>query len=212
MSFDVFGLILQAGLIVKLVLLILFAFSLISWAIILSKWKELRGASEDSEAFLEIYHDRPFDAAYDAARELLRSPAAAVFVSSCGGAAALAAGLLPALSPGRRVAALALPRRERGQDRAHAHAVGARAHHARGLVDDAGLARVAASAVRDFAGMGWRDSARGSAEKATGAARALAVDVTAANSVLPPDLRLVPPGDDGWATVLAESTHNDDDC
>jgi len=82
-SFDVFGLILQAGLIVKLVLLILFAFSLISWAIILSKWKELRGASEDSEAFLEIYHDRPFDAAYDAARELLRSPAAAVFVAIC---------------------------------------------------------------------------------------------------------------------------------
>ncbi|MDP6979598.1 MAG: MotA/TolQ/ExbB proton channel family protein [Myxococcota bacterium] len=82
-SFDVFGLILQAGLIVKLVLLVLFAFSLISWAIILSKWKELRGASEDSEAFLEIYHDRPFDEAYDAARDLGRSPAAAVFVSIC---------------------------------------------------------------------------------------------------------------------------------
>lgn len=83
MSFDVFGLILQAGLIVKLVLLLLFAFSLISWAIILSKWKELRGASEDSEAFLEVYHDRPFDAAYDAARELGRSPAASVFVAIC---------------------------------------------------------------------------------------------------------------------------------
>ncbi len=83
MSFDVFGLILQAGLIVKLVLLVLFAFSLISWAIILSKWKELRGASEDSEAFLEVYHDRPFDAAYDAARDLSRSPAASVFIAIC---------------------------------------------------------------------------------------------------------------------------------
>ncbi len=60
-SFDAFGLILQAGLIVKLVLFILFAFSLISWAIILSKWRELRGASQDSGAFLEIYHEAPFD-------------------------------------------------------------------------------------------------------------------------------------------------------
>ncbi len=83
MSFDVFGLILQAGLIVKLVLFVLFAFSLVSWAIILSKWKELRGASEDSEAFLEVYHDRPFGEAYDAARDLSRSPAASVFVAIC---------------------------------------------------------------------------------------------------------------------------------
>jgi len=82
-GFDVFGLILQAGLIVKLVLFVLFAFSLISWAIILSKWKELRGASEDSEAFLEVYHDRPFDAVYDVAREFERSPVASVFVAIC---------------------------------------------------------------------------------------------------------------------------------
>lgn len=83
MSFDVFGLILQAGPIVKLVLFILFAFSLISWAIILSKWKEVRGATEDSEAFLEIYHERPFNEAYDAAKELDRSPVATVFVAIC---------------------------------------------------------------------------------------------------------------------------------
>jgi biopolymer transport protein TolQ len=82
-SFDVFGLILQAGPIVKLVLFILFAFSLISWAIILSKWKEVRGAAQDSEAFLEIYHDRPFNEAYDAAKELERSPVATIFVSIC---------------------------------------------------------------------------------------------------------------------------------
>ncbi len=83
MSFDVFGLILQAGPIVKLVLFILFAFSLISWAIILSKWKEVRGATQDSEAFLEIYHERPFNEAYDAAKELERSPVATVFISLC---------------------------------------------------------------------------------------------------------------------------------
>ncbi len=83
MSFDVFGLILQAGLIVKLVLFILFAFSLVSWAIILSKWKEVRGATEDSDAFLEIYHERPFEEAYDAAKELDRGPTATVFVAIC---------------------------------------------------------------------------------------------------------------------------------
>lgn len=83
MSFDVFGLILQAGPIVKLVLFVLFAFSLVSWAIILSKWKEVRGATQDSEAFLEIYHERPFNEAYDAAKELDRSPVATVFVSVC---------------------------------------------------------------------------------------------------------------------------------
>ncbi len=83
MSFDVFGLIFQAGPIVKLVLFILFAFSLVSWAIILSKWKEVRGATQDSEAFLEIYHERPFNEAYEAAKELDRSPVATVFVSVC---------------------------------------------------------------------------------------------------------------------------------
>jgi biopolymer transport protein TolQ len=82
-SFDVFGLILQAGLIVKLVLFILFAFSLVSWAIILSKWKEVRGATQDSEAFLEIYHDKPFNEAYDAAKQLERSPVATVFIGVC---------------------------------------------------------------------------------------------------------------------------------
>ena len=76
MSFDVFGLMLQASLIVKLVLLILFLFSLISWAIIVTKWRELRGASEDSEAFLEVYHEEPFNAAYDAAKDFDRSPLA----------------------------------------------------------------------------------------------------------------------------------------
>jgi len=82
-SFDVFGLVVQAGLIVKLVLFILFAFSLVSWAIILSKWKEVRGATEDSEAFLEVYHEQSFNQAYDAAQDLDRGPAATVFVAIC---------------------------------------------------------------------------------------------------------------------------------
>ena len=43
-----------------------------SWAIIIYKWWELAGASEDSEAFLEIYHEKPLEIAYDAARDLDR--------------------------------------------------------------------------------------------------------------------------------------------
>lgn len=74
---------LQASLIVKLVLLILFIFSLVSWAIIVTKWRELRGASEDSEAFLEVYHEEPFNSAYDAAKDLDRSPLALVFLATC---------------------------------------------------------------------------------------------------------------------------------
>ena len=58
MSFDLISLILQAGLIVKLVLLLLLAFSIASWAIIVTKWWELRAADQDSEAFLEVYRER----------------------------------------------------------------------------------------------------------------------------------------------------------
>jgi len=90
-SFDVLGLILQAGLIVKLVLLVLVMFSVISWAIIASKWWELRGVEQDSEAFLEIYHQEPFEEVYDAARDLGRSSIALVFLAACSEMARLAA-------------------------------------------------------------------------------------------------------------------------
>jgi len=58
-------------------------FSLVFWAIILSKWKEVRAATQDSEAFLEIYHEESFNDAYDAAKQLERSPAASIFVAIC---------------------------------------------------------------------------------------------------------------------------------
>ena len=54
MSFDLIDLIMQAGLIVKLVLLVLLVFSLSSLTIIVVKWWELRAADQDSEAFLEV--------------------------------------------------------------------------------------------------------------------------------------------------------------
>ena len=78
MSFDLISLILQAGLIVKLVLLLLLVFSLSSLTIIVVKWWELRTADQDSEAFLEVYQRESFGEAFDAARHLDRSPLAAV--------------------------------------------------------------------------------------------------------------------------------------
>ena len=80
---DVLGLIAQAGLIVKLVLFLLAAFSVFSWGIIASKWRELRAAVQDSEAFLEVYHTETFDAAFEAAGHLERGPLAVIFLSCC---------------------------------------------------------------------------------------------------------------------------------
>ena len=82
-SLDVLSLVLEAGLIVKLVLLLLVVFSIVSWAIIAYKWRELVRAMQDSEAFLEVYHEDTFGAAYEAARQLDRSPLAAVFLAGC---------------------------------------------------------------------------------------------------------------------------------
>lgn len=82
MSFDLIGLILQAGLIVKLVLLLLVGFSFTSWTIIVTKWWELRAADQDSEAFLEVYRREGFSDVYEAARHLDRSPMAVVFLAT----------------------------------------------------------------------------------------------------------------------------------
>ena len=81
-SFDLISLILQAGLIVKLVLLVLLGFSITSITIIVSKWTELRAADQDSEAFLEVYRREGFSQVYDAARHLDRSPLAIVFLTA----------------------------------------------------------------------------------------------------------------------------------
>jgi len=83
-SFDLISLILQAGLIVKLVLLVLLVFSLTSLTIIVVKWRELRAADQDSEAFLEVYRREGFSETFDAARHLDRSPLAVVFLTTGG--------------------------------------------------------------------------------------------------------------------------------
>jgi biopolymer transport protein TolQ len=82
-SYDILDLVLQAGPIVKLVIFILAAFSVISWGIIFSKWRELRSAAEDSEAFLEVYHRETFEAAFEAGRQLDKGPLAVIFLTCC---------------------------------------------------------------------------------------------------------------------------------
>jgi len=79
---DTLSLIWQANWLVQLVLLLLVLSSVLSWAIILVKWREVRRAEQDSEAFLEVYQGGSFDAAYQAARELDRSPLASIFLSA----------------------------------------------------------------------------------------------------------------------------------
>jgi len=80
---DVFNLILQASLVVQLVLLLLAVLSVVSWAIIAFKWRELRAADQDSEAFLEVYRAEGLASANEAASLLERSPLATLFVSGC---------------------------------------------------------------------------------------------------------------------------------
>jgi len=81
-AFDAMSLIWQASWIVQLVIFVLVVQSVISWTIIAFKWRELRRAEQDSEAFLEVYHDGSLDAAFEAARDLDRSPLSTIFLSA----------------------------------------------------------------------------------------------------------------------------------
>jgi biopolymer transport protein TolQ len=78
---DMIDLILQASWIAQLVLLLLALISIVSWAVIVFKWRELRRATQDSEAFLEVYHEGSLDRAYATARQLDGSPLAAIFLA-----------------------------------------------------------------------------------------------------------------------------------
>ena len=83
MELDIIGLILGASLLVKLVILMLGAMSIGSWAIIAHKYRELRRAEQDSGAFVEVYREESFAQTFEAARDLDRSPLAAVFLAGC---------------------------------------------------------------------------------------------------------------------------------
>jgi biopolymer transport protein TolQ len=83
-SLDALSLVFQASWIVQLVILVLVLQSVFSWAVILYKSRELKRAQQDSEAFLEVYHEGSMQDAYEAAKDLERSPLAAMFLSAYG--------------------------------------------------------------------------------------------------------------------------------
>jgi biopolymer transport protein TolQ len=81
-SLDPFTLIWQASWIVQLVLILLAGFSIVSWAVIVFKWRELRAAQDDDDAFLEVYHEGSAQAAYEAARDLDQGPLPAIYLAA----------------------------------------------------------------------------------------------------------------------------------
>jgi biopolymer transport protein TolQ len=83
-SLDLLTLVWQASWLVQLVIFMLAAASVVSWAAILFKWRELTAAEQDSEAFLETYHEGSWETAYDSARNLDRSPLSAIFLVAHG--------------------------------------------------------------------------------------------------------------------------------
>ncbi|MGH7235320.1 MAG: MotA/TolQ/ExbB proton channel family protein [Nitrospiraceae bacterium] len=75
------GLLGSLGAVSKVVLLILFFFSVISWAIILYKWRAFRLSDQEDQRFLSAYsRARDRDDLRRRARRLAASPSAAVFV------------------------------------------------------------------------------------------------------------------------------------
>src|SRR5512147_2735192 len=70
----------NAGPVVMMVLLILVAASVVSWAIIFWKWRQLRRAQDESVRFLETFwQSKRLDAIYQAAEALSSSPISQVF-------------------------------------------------------------------------------------------------------------------------------------
>lgn len=75
-------LVLESGPVTLTVLLILLVFSLVSWAIIFSKWATLRRAESHSRAFLEIFRrSKKFSDVHAVCHQLRSSPLAGLFVS-----------------------------------------------------------------------------------------------------------------------------------
>lgn len=82
MSFSFFGMMAGAGLMVKLVMITLLIFSVVSWWIIIMKQMLFKRAHNASEEFLtRFWESKTLNDAYQSAKEYTLSPEAAVFVS-----------------------------------------------------------------------------------------------------------------------------------
>jgi biopolymer transport protein TolQ len=77
---DVFDLVLRAGLMGKLVLLLLLGFSVASWAIIFHKWRLLRRIKRETHMFHEIFAESDnLSVVYAATKQYHASPLARIF-------------------------------------------------------------------------------------------------------------------------------------
>lgn len=77
---NILDLVLQAGLVVKIVLLILLIFSVVSWAIIFYKFRLIGRAQKESEIFLRLFRrSKRLDAIFNSSKNLLGSPLANIF-------------------------------------------------------------------------------------------------------------------------------------
>ena len=82
LSGNVVQMIMHAGPVVKVVLLILFLFSIISWAIIFMKWRYLRKAGQDTAYFLDLFWESTaLNQIYQESEDLAWSPVAQLFRS-----------------------------------------------------------------------------------------------------------------------------------
>ena len=81
---NVLGLILQAGLVVKLVMLTLLFFSVVSWAIIIFKYGYLRRAERENELFYHAFRRaRDTEGIFATSRKYLIGPISNVFRQVC---------------------------------------------------------------------------------------------------------------------------------
>jgi len=77
---SILDLVLSSGPVVQAILYLLVLFSVVSWAIIAQKSRQIRRAKRESEKFIEIFWERRnLSSIHDASRELLASPVAQVF-------------------------------------------------------------------------------------------------------------------------------------
>ena len=82
MELNFFKLIWQASPLVQIVIALLAGASVLSWAAIAFKLRELRGAEQDSEAFLAAYHQGTFEDSEKAARANPKSPLSTVMLAA----------------------------------------------------------------------------------------------------------------------------------
>lgn len=79
---NLWDMILGAGIMVKFVLIILFVFSVLSWAIIIYKYRIIRKMEKESGAFLEFFwHKRQFASIFEAASNYRWTPLARLFTA-----------------------------------------------------------------------------------------------------------------------------------